>query len=270
MAKMDKIKFLTDIEAPNIIDKDEIYQELYGYSGDDLLIIPDRTTEIEEQAYVDTNYKCVVVPSSVKYIGSEAFAGAPVEKWVLSEGLEEVGVGNFWYVENITIPSTATSLSEAFVDTFDNGTAKGLKTVTLAEGRTTIPIGFIDANCTIIIPNSVISIEDYSLGGIQIIDLTAFVLEDFPSINEYAFGEDLDTGELLKFTGKIIVSAGRKQELLATPNWLKVIESESQVLELVKTDEDVRAIVQYEIGGIETALDNIIAIQNSLIGGEKV
>lgn len=41
---------------------DYVNKTHYGYSGDDLLIIPEGTTTIGENAYKNTNYKCVVIP----------------------------------------------------------------------------------------------------------------------------------------------------------------------------------------------------------------
>lgn len=116
------------------------------------------------------------------------------------------------------------------------------ETTEIEEG---VVLSETDYKC-VIIPNTVTTIGDYVFAdmAIEAINLTAFTNGSFPNLNEYTFGED----EAAIYAGKILVTTGRKQELWnAWSNWLN---DESQIVEMVSTDADVRSIIKEEIGDI--------------------
>lgn len=93
---------------------DYVNKTHYGYSGDDLLIIPEGTTTIANNAYKNTNYKCVVIPNSVTKIGGYAFQ-------------------NCSSLTGITIPDSVTSIGpSAFYG------CSSLTSVTIGNGMTSI------------------------------------------------------------------------------------------------------------------------------------
>ena len=82
----------------------------YGYSGDDLLIIPEGTTTINDYAYKKTNYKCVVIPNSVTSIGSSAFSDCTgLTSVTIENGVTSIGgyaFSNCSALKSITIPNS--------------------------------------------------------------------------------------------------------------------------------------------------------------------
>ena len=193
----------------------------YGYSGDDLLIIPEGTTTIDDYAYEKTNYKCVVIPNSVTRIGFYAFSGC-----------------------------------------------SRLTSVTIGNGVTRI-VNYAFASCpalkSITIPNSVEKIEYGAFQGSQItiIDLTAFTTESFPTIDANVF--ELGIGDVIK------VVKGRKNELAnLSTNWSAYADYIVEVPTVKTVDAELTTLqteLETGLANIQTATENIIAIQTALIGG---
>lgn len=93
---------------------DYVNKTHYGYSGDDLLIIPEGTTTIGENAYINTNYKCVIIPDSVTSIGFRAFNGCTsLTSITIPNKVTSIGNGAFngcRSLTSITIPNSVTSI----------------------------------------------------------------------------------------------------------------------------------------------------------------
>ena len=210
----------------------------YGYSGDDLLIIPEGTTTIADEAYKNTNYKCVVIPDSVTTIGHYAFQNcSSLTNITIPDSVTSIGEYAFHNCDNltsITIPNSVTSIGSAAFYYCDN-----LANITISNNITIInPVTFAGNNITniiipdgvttigfeafyqcskltsITIPNSVTSIADEAFDGcpLRVIDLTAYTTQSFPTIDSlsiYSIASDC----------KIKVVKGRKNDLVATEGW---------------------------------------------------
>ena len=78
------------------------------------LVIPEGTVEIESEKYEgNKQLKEVVLPTSVRKIGSRAFSDSTLEKITIPEGVEEIGEFAFSSVEQLkelTLPSTIKKL----------------------------------------------------------------------------------------------------------------------------------------------------------------
>lgn len=217
---------------------DYVNKTHYGYSGDDLLIIPEGTTTIADNAYKDTNYKCVVIPDSVTTIGHYAFQNcSSLTNITIPDSVTSIGEYAFHNCDNltsITIPNSVTSIGSAAFYYCDN-----LANITISNNITRIdPVTFAGNNITNIIipdgvttigfeafyhcenltnikiPNSVTSIADEAFDGcpLRVIDLTAYTTQSFPTIDSlsiYSIASDC----------QIKVVKGRKAELISTSGW---------------------------------------------------
>ena len=187
----------------------------YGYSGDDLLIIPEGTTTIADSAYQNANYKCVVIPDSVTSIGNRAFSACGSLTSVTIPN-SVTSIGNYAFsacgsLTNITIPNGVTSIGEnAFYS------CSSLTGVTIGNGVTSISdYAFYGCSLTsVTIPNSVTSIGYSAFHDCPLItiDLTAYTTQSFPTIDKYNFNA-IASGCQIK------VIKGRKNDLIATSGW---------------------------------------------------
>lgn len=169
---------------------DYVNKTHYGYSGDDLLIIPEGTTTIEAEAYGGTNYKCVVIPDSVTSIeaaafnscsnlrrviignnvtniGEYAFASCPLLTEInIGNHVTTIGSGAFQSchsLTNITIPDTVTSIGDsAFYD------CSSLRNIVIPKNITSINMQLFyhcSSLISISIPNSVTTINPEAFNG---------------------------------------------------------------------------------------------------------
>lgn len=188
----------------------------YGYSGDDLLIIPEGTTTIANNAYENTNYKCVVIPDSVTSIGNRAFSVCGNLTSVTIPN-SVTSIGNYAFsacgsLTSITIPNGVTSIGDsAFYS------CSSLTGVTIGNDVTSIS-DYAFYGCSsltsVMIPNSVTSIGYSAFHDCPLItiDLTAYTTQSFPTIDKYNFNA-IASGCQIK------VIKGRKNDLIATGGW---------------------------------------------------
>ena len=89
-----------------VTNTDEMNKMIYGYSGDDLYVYPDKTVEISEiegnTLAGNTTIKCVVIPKSVTEIGECAFSDCTALEVVKVYGqLEKIGKMAFENCSNL-------------------------------------------------------------------------------------------------------------------------------------------------------------------------
>ena len=195
---------------------DYVNKTHYGYSGNDLLIIPEGTTTIADNAYQNTNYKCVVIPDSVTSIGISAFyACSSLTSVTIPDNVTNIGSSAFEDcrgLTSITIPDSVTSI-EGFA--FYN--CSSLTSITIPEGVTSIgDYAFSGCNSltSITVGNGVTSIGSGALNGCPLttIDLTAYTTQSFPTLGNSNFGA-------IASNCQIKVVKGRKAALVATSGW---------------------------------------------------
>ena len=189
----------------------------YGYSGDDLLIIPEGTTTIANNAYQNTNYKCVVIPNSVTSIGMYAFADCnSLTSITIPGSVTSIGDGVFSYcssLTSITIPDSVTSIGKYMFES-----CSSLTSITIPNGVTSIGNGGMFWSCTsltsVTIGNSVTSIGSQAFYNcpLAIIDLTAYTTQSFPTLGT-------DNFNAIASDCQIKVVKGRKNDLIATSGW---------------------------------------------------
>ena len=146
---------------------DYVNKTHYGYSGNDLLIIPEGTTTIESSAYSGTNYKCVVIPDSVTSIGEYVFQNCSSLKNIIIPDsvtrIDNFAFENCSSLTSITIPNSVTSTgSGVFYG------CSSLTSITIGSGMTEISDNSFNGCSSltnIAIPDSVTSIYTSAFEG---------------------------------------------------------------------------------------------------------
>ncbi len=189
----------------------------YGYSGADLLIIPDGVTSVPSNAYKNTTYKCIVIPNSVVSIGIGAFYQCfNLEKIIMPDSIKTIGKSAFMYctsLKGIEFLKNITNISETIF-----AYCTSFKSIIIPNGVTIVGKASF-ANCSnltdITVPNSVTNINYrafFNCQKLSIIDLTSFEKDSpFPALDNEAFYSCPIT--------KIKVVKGRKAELASMTNW---------------------------------------------------
>ena len=218
---------------------DYVNKTHYGYSGDDLLIIPEGTTTIGDNAYRGKYYKCVVIPNSVTSIGKYAFDHCRfLTNITIPDSVTSIGYGAFgdcWAATSITIGNGVTSIGDYAFSSCSHPTSitipdsvtsignsafsycTGLKSITIPNSVTSIG-GLAFSYCTglksITIGNGVTSIGNSAFISCPLttIDLTAYTTQSFPTLGTNNFTA-IASGCQIK------VVKGRKDSLIATSGW---------------------------------------------------
>ena len=165
-----------------------IAEKAFWRSGIVQLEIPDTVEEICEDAFrVTRALKSVVIPESVKRIGSQAFCESNLETITLPQGLESIEYGAFEYAQiaSITIPNGVRYIQD---NTF--GSCNHLKNIDLPKNL--ISIGdWAFSNCreleSIEIPGETQSIGENAFMGCESLKEVHFMGESLTSIGEEAF-----------------------------------------------------------------------------------
>lgn len=104
--------------------KSDYNKKIYGYSGDDLLIIPDGTETISFYKYERGTFKCVIMPDSVTTIEQGAFSNCVyLEHIVLSKNLTFLGSQTFagcGNLKNLILPDGLTHLHHSTITSSHN------------------------------------------------------------------------------------------------------------------------------------------------------
>ncbi|MBQ8140625.1 MAG: leucine-rich repeat domain-containing protein [Clostridia bacterium] len=113
------MKFTEALKKVTGAVQDNYHKKIYGYSGDELLIIPEGTTYVDDGGYSgNTIIKCAVIPEGVTDIGVEAFFDSfSLTKVYLPSTLKSIYFGAFSYtgITGIDIPEGVADIgSEAF------------------------------------------------------------------------------------------------------------------------------------------------------------
>ena len=171
---------------------DEDDEDIEGYEvKDGVGIIPDGTTEIEENAFYDCeDLKSITIPSSVTSIGEKAFLFCKnLTSIAIPSSVTSIGDWAFdgcSSLTSITIPSSVTSIGKGAFYDCDN-----LTSITIPSSVTSIgEKAFLgcESLTSITIPSSVISIGERAFRGCR--SLTSITIpSSVTSIGEGAFGE---------------------------------------------------------------------------------
>ena len=165
---------------------------IYGYTGTAKdLVIPSsidgkKATRIAAGAFKNSEITSVKLPSTIIYIGKNAFDSCEALKSIeLNEGLEEIDFAAFEYsgLEEVTIPTTIKKTFRPFLY------CRKLKKVTFADGLKTIPDecaeqaeGLEEA----VIPKSVTAIGEFAFQNCNKLD-NIILHEELESIANGAF-----------------------------------------------------------------------------------
>lgn len=231
-------------------------------------------THIGRAAFSDINYQFpdlvnVVLPNTITHIENAAFSNCRIEQINIPDSVIYIGDHAFYqnHFTNINIPDGVTSIGD---DVFSG--CSSLTSIEIPDGVTSIGSSAF-YNCSslksITIPNSVTSIGDWAFYYCS--NLISIIIPDgVTSIGEYAFGSCTSLTIYCEATEQPSdwstgwnpdnkpVSWGYASDLPG------VNEKISQINTAIET-------LQNELGDIESALDAIIAIQQSLTnGGGKV
>ena len=217
-----------------------------------------RVNVIEVAAFENReSLKSVFIPNGVTDIGDLAFNNCiRLTSISLPDSLNGIGWMAFvecTNLESVIIPYGVSALSDTFVG------CTNLKSVVIPNSVTEFTTGIgaedgigVFANCeslkSITIPNGITSIEKYTFKGCTSLG-TVVIPDSVIEIEAGTFGSGVT----------IYCSSGSYAEQYAIENGLEYEYS------TIASD-----YVDNKIGKIETSLDNIIAIQNTLIGGSNV
>lgn len=207
-------------EADTIITKISDYTFATGSHALKAVEIPYGTTEIGEQAFFTPSpLDYILIPSSVKKIGKEAFSGTTLKNIFLEEGLEEIGESAFKNTDvvELTIPSSVKTIGDEAFFSCDS-----LEKLQLNEGLEEIgEKAFSETALTeVTIPSTVKCIKREAFAECPI---TKLVIQDgVEEIGDFAFegNRDADKGitelELPSSIKKIGRSAFLSQPYLTT------------------------------------------------------
>lgn len=104
-----------DCDSSTTITKDEIKNAFRSASFITSINFGNCIDTIDEQALLKSTNLVgnVDIPSNIKTIGKQAFAGSNASAYTLHEGLETIGIGAFSFndIQSITIPNSVTEIS---------------------------------------------------------------------------------------------------------------------------------------------------------------
>lgn len=149
--------------------------EIQGYNGfetGDELILPQNINEkpvvgIGKEAFKNMKFKEIIIPSSVKYIGYDAFKGCRCLKRInMPNGLENIAAGCF---ENTGLTEISIPLNVKYIDCGSFSGCDKLKKVILNEKLESIgERAFCGTNISqIVVPKGVQLIKTYAFSYIQ-------------------------------------------------------------------------------------------------------
>ncbi|MBQ8374118.1 MAG: leucine-rich repeat protein [Clostridia bacterium] len=115
--------------APLVIEDGTTSESVFGFLPRlSKVVLPERLTKIGDDAfYCCYMLKSVNIPSTVTEIGNYAFAKAPIQSIVLSEGLVTIGRNAFAECDlsTVTIPSTVTHIGDP-LESASDGTSRSV------------------------------------------------------------------------------------------------------------------------------------------------
>ena len=208
--------------------------------------IPEGVTSIGDYAFeYSTNLKSVTIPDSVIYIGRGAFYDTSLKNITIPNGVAEIAYGTFRLCTNltsITIPDSVIYIGEwafrdceSFNDVYYEGTKEQWDAITVEKNLNS---ALLNANI------------HYDWNPAMKGELS----------ETYATKKEIgDRSQLIDAPNNDLVTAINRA-------WNNAETARNMVNTL---DTDVSTLRE-EVGNIGTALDGIIAIQNTLIGGGSV
>ncbi|HEP1818309.1 TPA: leucine-rich repeat protein [Streptococcus suis] len=151
------------------------------------IILPSTLRTIGANAFANTSLKRIVLPPGMKRIPDGLLQGTKVEEFVIPEGVEEIGVQAFAYnpfLKSVVLPS---SLKKIGYGAFQN---TGIESITFKDGLVEIDdYAFSNTNLkSVLLPNSVTRLGSSAFSGIS--TLTSITLsEGLTEIKESTFGD---------------------------------------------------------------------------------
>ncbi|HEM5153748.1 TPA: leucine-rich repeat protein [Streptococcus suis] len=149
------------------------------------IILPSTLRTIGANAFSNTSLKRIVLPPGMKKIPDGLLQGTKVEEFVIPEGVEEIGVQAFAYnpfLKSVVLPS---SLKKIGYGAFQN---TGIESITFKDGLVEIDdYAFSNTNLkSVLLPNSVTRLGSSAFSGIS--TLTSITLsEGLTEINAGTF-----------------------------------------------------------------------------------
>ncbi|HEM4927393.1 TPA: leucine-rich repeat protein, partial [Streptococcus suis] len=151
------------------------------------IILPSTLRTIGANAFANTSLKRIVLPLGMKKIPDGLLQGTKVEEFVIPEGVEEIG--DFAFADNHSLRSVVlpSSLKKIGYGAFQN---TGIESITFKDGL--VEIGdraFSNTNLqSVLLPNSVTRLGSSAFSGIS--TLTSITLsEGLTEIKESTFGD---------------------------------------------------------------------------------
>ncbi|HEM5069683.1 TPA: leucine-rich repeat protein [Streptococcus suis] len=151
------------------------------------IILPSTLRTIGANAFSNTSLKRIVLPPGMKKIPDGLLQGTKVEEFVIPEGVEEIGVQAFAYnpfLKSVVLPS---SLKKIGYGAFQN---TGIESITFKDGLVEIDdYAFSNTNLkSVLLPNSVTRLGSSAFSGIS--TLTNLTLsEGLTEINAGTFSD---------------------------------------------------------------------------------
>ena len=165
------------------------YFEELNASGASRIEIPEGMTVIDSNAFKNnTKLKEVILPSTLKSIGTSAFEGTSLSKIELPSSLTYIGKNAFANIKTlteVTIPKSVETASHAFYGDIN------LKKVNFEDGIVTIPSGILYNTGLeeIVLPSSVKAIGSYAFSNNKSLEKIN-LLDGVRQIEEGAFSGD--------------------------------------------------------------------------------